>query len=131
MRDRFNFQVEDLRLRIAQRLQDQYLILNAGLGLLKASDQVTRQDWKTFVDGLNLPEKFPGLLGYGYSVMLSPDQLESHIAKVRAEGYPEFVVKPPGERECYSSIIYLEPLIGVISEPLGLTCILSRPAEPR
>lgn len=109
VRDRFNFQVEDLRLRIAQRLQDQYLILNAGLGLLKASDQVTRQDWKTFVDGLNLPKNFPGLLGYGYSVMLSPDQLESHIAKVRAEGYPEFVVKPPGERERYSSIIYLEP----------------------
>ncbi|MBK8973868.1 MAG: CHASE domain-containing protein [Hahellaceae bacterium] len=107
--DRFNFQVEDIRLRIVQRLHDQYLILQAGLSLMESSDSVSRQKWKTFVQGLDLPNNFPGLLGYGYSVMLRPDQLSEHIASIQAEGFPDFVVKPPGERDQYSSIIFLEP----------------------
>ena len=39
-------------------------------------------------------------------------ELAAHTAQVRAEGYPAYEVHPVGDRETYSSIIYLEPFTG-------------------
>lgn len=39
-----------------------------------------------------------------------PHETADLIARVRAEGFPEFRIKPDGEREVYTSIIFLEPL---------------------
>lgn len=83
--------------------------LQAGVALFDASQEVTREDWREFVDSLNLQSNFPGLQGYGYSLQINPDDLESHIEQIRSEGFPEYSVKPEGERDVYTSIVFLEP----------------------
>lgn len=108
-RDRFLFKTQDIQQRISERLNDQYVILGAGVGLIESSEHVTREAWRTFVAELNLDSRFPGLLGYGYSQMIAPEDLDSHVAAVRADGFPDYHVKPVGQRDRYSAIVFLEP----------------------
>ncbi len=107
--DRFAFEAQALQLRIEERLEEQFLILKAGVGLVEASESVSREEWRVFVEELNLPKNFPGLLGYGYSLAIKPDKLESHIEAIRQQGFPDYEVKPAGERDFYTAIVFLEP----------------------
>jgi PAS domain S-box-containing protein len=109
--ERFQYEVEDAKFAIGERMLEYEQMLRAGVALFNAVEHpVTRREWRAFVSALNIEESFPGLQGIGYSRWISPQDLDAVIAEVRAEGYPEFAIKPEGEREFYSSIIYLEPM---------------------
>lgn len=97
---------------IEQRLRNHEQILLGGAGLFDATDEVTRHDWRTYVERLRLKQNFPGIQGVGYSQAIWPADLPGHVARVRAEGFPEYVVRPPGPRPLYTSIVYLEPFSG-------------------
>ncbi|MBI4844636.1 MAG: CHASE domain-containing protein [Nitrospirae bacterium] len=79
------------------------------MGLFIASENVTRQEWRDYVETLQLTELFPGIQGVGFSKLISPAELDSHIRQIRAEGFPNYTVRPEGRRDTYTSIIYLEP----------------------
>ena len=49
------------------------------------------------------------VLGVGFSLAIQPAGLGAHEAEIRREGFPDYAVRPPGERPLYTSIIYLEP----------------------
>ncbi len=83
--------------------------LYAGAGLFNASDNVSRAEWRSFVKSLKIEQNFPGVQGLGYSEVVHPPEKERHIARIRAEGFPDFNIKPVGIRDIYTSIIYLEP----------------------
>lgn len=83
--------------------------LYAGAGLFNASDNVSRAEWQAFVKSLKIEQNFPGVQGLGYSEVVRPHEKERHTARIRAEGFPTFDIKPPGTRDIYTSIIYLEP----------------------
>ena len=51
----------------------------------------------------------PGIQGVGYAVIIKKDQLKQHILKIRKEGFADYTITPAGDRELYTSIIYLEP----------------------
>ncbi len=109
LRDRFDFEVEKARLVIAKRMQEYEQVLRSGVGLFLASDWVSREDWRTFVETLDIDTYWPGIQGIGYSRMLAPAELAAHEREVRAEGFPDYAVRPQGVREQYSAILYLEP----------------------
>lgn len=106
---RFKFNVEQVTEAVRERIQVYNQSLNCGVALISSSYEVTRDEWKTFVDELHLSENWPGIQGLGYSIPLSRDELPSHIASVKKEGFKDFSVKPEGDRDFYTSIIYLEP----------------------
>lgn len=95
--------------KINERIRIYSNLLISGKAFLNSSENVTRDDWKTFVDTLEVEENYPGIQGIGYSIFIKPEDLESHINSVRAEGFPNYNVNPEGNRDLYSSIIYLEP----------------------
>lgn len=97
---------------IEQRLQDHEQILLGGAGLHDASEHVERQEWFDYINRLELKDRFPGILGVGYSEVIKPDDLNNHIERIRATGFPDYEVKPAGKRSLYTSIIYLEPFSG-------------------
>jgi signal transduction histidine kinase/ActR/RegA family two-component response regulator len=109
LRDRFGFEVEKARLVIAKRMQEYEQVLRSGVGLFLASDVVSRKDWRIFVETLDIDTYWPGIQGIGYSRMLAPDELAAHEREVRAEGFPDYAIRPQGVREQYSAIVYLEP----------------------
>lgn len=106
----FQLRAQDLKQRIHQRLLSYQEVLRAGVGLFDASEQVTRREFRTFVERLRVREVFPGIQGVGYALRIAPAALAAHEASVRAEGFANYAVHPVGPRESYSSIVYLEPL---------------------
>jgi len=107
--ERFNFQVVEATHSIEKRFLNYEQVLHGGLGLFTAFGDVTRQQWHDYFETLQIDTYYPGTLGIGYAQWIKPQELAQHIAEVRAEGFDDFVVKPTGEREIYSSIKYLEP----------------------
>lgn len=85
-------------------------ILVSGASFIHASDHVTLQKWHTFVQQLEIEKNYPGMQGYGFSVMINPSELEAKQKQIGLEGHTDFSLKPAGKRERYSAIIYLEPM---------------------
>jgi diguanylate cyclase (GGDEF)-like protein len=108
----FDFLVRESNRRIEQRMQAYEQVLRGAAGLFAASDRVTREEFRTYVDRLELNENYPGIEGIGVSLLIPPEQKEQHIAAVRNEGFPNYTLRPAGEREVYSAIVYLEPFSG-------------------
>lgn len=100
----------DAQERIEQRIENYTAVLRAGVSFIDTLQRLpTRKEWQRFVQGLQLGERFPGIQGYGFALMLEPGQVAAHEAAVRAEGFEAYRVYPEGERERYSAIVYLEP----------------------
>lgn len=97
---------------IAKRLRDHEQILLGGAGLFDASGHVTRSEWRAYVERLRLEKNYPGIQGVGFSQVIAPANVQAHIAQIRAEGFPDYAIKPVGERSFYTSIVYLEPFSG-------------------
>ena len=108
----FEFACREVQIRIDDRLAAHVQLLTSGAALFDSSDLVTRQDWQAFVNRLQVDEHLPGILGMGFSQLITPDQLADHLEQVRHDGFPDYTVWPPGRRDVYSSILYLEPFIG-------------------
>ena len=128
----FIFACNEIRGKIDVRLQAHEQILLAGAALFDASDQVTREQWRTFTQRLNIESNLPGIQGIGFALRIPPDRLAQHIREIRSEGFPNYNVRPEGNRDAYSSIIYLEPFMGrnlrafgydMFSEPVRRTAM--------
>ena len=108
----FNAQVQDIELRIRQRMLAYEHVLQGAAGLFAASKSVERDEWHTYIKRLAVEKFYPGILGGGYSAHLLPDEKEGHIRQVHKEGFPDYTIFPQGERAEYTSIVYLEPFVG-------------------
>lgn len=109
--DRFRFETADVKSAISRRMLEYEAVLRGGVGLFATSDHVSRQEWNTYVTTLEIGRYFPGIQGIGHAVVIMPGDKQAHIDMVRAEGFPDYVIRPEGTREIYTSIIYLEPFV--------------------
>ncbi len=105
----FDARVSEVSEEIVNRMGVYEQVLRGGVGLFESSDSVTRTEWKAYVASLKLAEKYPGILGFGFSVRIPAADLDAHLSTIRAEGFPDYVVRPPGTRAEYTPVIYLEP----------------------
>ncbi len=105
----FIFQCGEIHNVIANRLDDHASILLGGRALFDAFEEISRREWGVFSKQQNIERQLPGIQGIGFSLLIPRTELARHIQEIRSQGFPEYTVKPDGEREVYSSIIYLEP----------------------
>ena len=106
---RFDFRVKTIESEIHERLKAYEYLLRGCSGLFAASDKVTRREWQTYVTSLDINQHYQGLQGIGFSKRILPSEKETHIRQIRAEGFPQYDIKPGGERPEFTSIIFLEP----------------------
>ncbi|MFO7445755.1 MAG: CHASE domain-containing protein [Ignavibacteriaceae bacterium] len=111
-RERFHRKVNETKYDIQKRMLAYKQVLLGATGLFAASDSVTRTDWRTYISRLKIEENYPGILGIGFAIALSPDDVENHEKKIRSEGFPDYKVWPEANNEMVTSIIYLEPFTG-------------------
>lgn len=83
--------------------------LRGVVGLFASSIDVDRNEFRTYVEGLNLSEASPGIQGVGFARVLSRSEKEAHVESLRAEGFPDYDIRPEGDRSVYSAVVYLEP----------------------
>lgn len=105
---RFDFRVSEISSAIAQRILAYESALQGGVGLFAAT-RVNREDWRRYVQSLDINRNYPGIQGLGFARVVDPEERDALVESVRAEGYPDFSVWPEGDREVYTSILYLEP----------------------
>jgi len=118
-KEKFNFQTNEISYAIKDRMHDYEQMLRGCLGLFNASDEVTREEWKNYVNSLKINESYPGILGIGFSKVVKKEDKEKHIKQIRNEGFSNYRIWPEGEREIYTSIIYLEPFNEINQRAFG------------
>jgi PAS domain S-box-containing protein len=110
--ERFLYRVEAERTHILQRMQTYEQALHGSSALFEASRNVERDEWQRYVEHLSIEHALPGIMGIGFSKILEPDEVAAHLRAVRREGYGDYHVWPEGQRDTYSSVVFIEPFSG-------------------
>jgi len=108
----FDFRVRELVNAIAARMQGYIQILYGAQGLFASSTFVEREEFHTYLERQELGGHFDGMQGVGYIRLVGGAQREAHEAQVRHEGFPDYAIHPPGQRNQYAPVTYIEPLAG-------------------
>lgn len=99
----------EIEAKISSCLFTHAQFLRSGAALFAVSDSVSRKDWKMFVENSKFNTNWPGNQGVGFSLIIKKEALQQHILQIRKDGFPTYSVRPAGDRDIYTSIIYLEP----------------------
>jgi len=105
----FGRQVDKVQIGIENRLQANAQILRGVAGLFAATGQVTRAQFRAYVESLRLPAHYPGIQGVGFARLIAAAETAALVQAIRAEGFTDFALRPPGQREITTAIVYLEP----------------------
>jgi PAS domain S-box-containing protein len=110
-RERFGNAVDRLNDSIRDRIDMYVAILRAGAGTMAAADIESPEQFRAFVDRLELRTRYPGVQGIGFAGRIPHDRLQDAVARQRRQARPDFEVwptEPP--RPEYYPILYLEPV---------------------
>jgi CHASE1-domain containing sensor protein len=108
----FDNQSNTIKDKIMQRFKVYSQLLHSTRGLFYASKTVERAEFRSFVSALELQKFYPGVQGIGFSLVFPAAEKQKHITRIQSEGFPNYSIRPEGNREIYTSIIYLEPFEG-------------------
>ena len=110
--EQFRHRAEQERSSLLARMQAYEQTLRNAAALFASGKPVSRQDWQLYVASLDLKQNLPGVQGVGFTQIVAPEQKSAHEAAIRNEGFLHYRIHPPGKRDIYSSIIWLEPFGG-------------------
>jgi CHASE1-domain containing sensor protein len=117
-RQRFERLASDTRYVIQARI-DSYGEILFGLAAFFGSQAVvTRLQFHRYVESLDLKNRFPGFDVLNFAVRVGAEDKKRFEEEVRRDtslnpnGYPDFRIKPPGERPEYYVLVYVEPMTG-------------------
>jgi CHASE1-domain containing sensor protein len=106
--------------KIRERLAVYDATLREGIHLFARSKAVSRSEWRVFYEKMAANRLLAGVRAFGVVKVIRPKELNSHISAVRAEGFPDYTVRPEGSREIYAPIVYTEPFRDRILRALGM-----------
>ena len=105
---RFRRLSERLTGTLSARLQNIEEALYGGRGLFAASASVERAEWTSYAR--NMEGYFRrGVLGFGYIERVRRPDLPAFLARMRADGAPDFEVHPTSDRDELYVVTYVEP----------------------
>ncbi len=108
----FDGQANEMTVAIKSRMQGYEQVLRGGVAYFSASQFVERDEWRQYVSGLDLARSYPGIQGVGFAQRIALPERDIHEQTVRGEGFPDYLIKPKGERPEYYPTLYLEPFAG-------------------
>lgn len=123
-----NEQVTTLRTDVVNRLSIYEQIMRGASGLFSASDSVTREEWRRFIQQYDFQKTYPGVNGVGYVSYVPAASRDAYVNSLRAEGFSDFTITPEGQRDVYAPITYVEPFTGAGSKALGFD-VFSEPTR--
>ena len=113
IRDRFDAEVEILVERVNRRMASHVQILRGAAEFISLRrGEVTRQEWRQYAAALELGRLNPGVQALGYGLWVPAGEVEAHVKRLRAEGFPDYEVHPGGPlppEGGVSSIVFIEP----------------------
>jgi len=106
---RFRTQSLQLKTAIEERLLNYEQVLAGSAGLFAVAGDISRGQWREYVNKVDINRYYPGIQGIGYVRRIGVRQMADHISSVRAEGVHNYQVTPLGAGPYYYPIVYLEP----------------------
>ena len=94
-------------------------VLRSGAARIASSPTVSREEWRAFIANLQLDERFPGIQAVGYAEFVRLPNRAEHVRRLRAEGFIDYDIRPPGERDEMVPIVFNEPFVGRNARVLG------------
>jgi diguanylate cyclase (GGDEF)-like protein len=95
----FEVRVRELVNLLDQRMQTYVQVLYGVQGLFYSSQNVDRDEFRTYLNGQGLPRYFPGVQAIGYMRMVPGHQRASLDVRIH----------PAGDRPWYAPTVYIEP----------------------
>jgi signal transduction histidine kinase len=114
--ERFHHSVRTVQLTIGGRIKSYVDVLRGAASLFQTSPELTREQFHRYVEGLNLQAEFPGIETINFARHVTDAQRPAFEKAMRAElavmasGYPPFQITPPGRRDEYMVLTYIEPI---------------------
>jgi len=109
LKEQFEFRANAVAHAIQDRLHSYEQVLKGAAGLFAGSSAVSRLEFSEYVKSLKLDEKYGGIQGIGFSRLIPAAEKAAHVRALRAEGLTDYDLRPAGERDPYSAIVFLEP----------------------
>lgn len=111
-RVRFDEVAQATQAAIERRTEAYFDAMLGARGLFYASESVSREEWKDYVEGIEPGSHFEGLQALSYAERVEPEEMESFARRMRDEGLPD--LRPSlvagGERLAYFPITFTGPL---------------------
>ncbi|TFW19883.1 response regulator, partial [Massilia arenosa] len=133
---RFDAVTRSAQYSLSARIRSYTDVVRGVVALFQAADEpVTRAQFHRYVEGLGVHEHFPAIETLNYAIAVHDSEREAFIAAVRKgrsldpQGYPDFTIKPPGQRPGYTVLTYIEPM-APLKEKFGVD-ISANPAIAR
>ncbi|KQQ33118.1 diguanylate cyclase [Duganella sp. Leaf126] len=117
----FEMRVRELVNQLDQRMQTYVQVLYGVQGLFYSSDQVSRREFRTYLEGQNLARRWPGIQSIGYMQLVPANERAAHEAAVRRQPdiRPGYRIYPEGDRPWYAPTVYSEPPNALSLRALG------------
>ena len=93
--------------------------LHAVAALFATSRVITRDDWRRFVDSLELGRDHPGIEVLGFAKQLHAQQQEQHERAMQAQGLPDYRIWPDRIRDDAVAVTFIEPFGAEARRSLG------------
>ena len=106
---RFRTQSLQLKTAIEERLLNYEQVLAGSVGLFAVAGDVSRDQWRAYIEKVDINRYYPGIQGIGYVRKVGVAQVAEHMAAVREEGVRDYLVSPLGPGPNYFPMVYLEP----------------------
>ena len=107
---KFNSKTIEMTQSILDKLEQYEQVLIGAKGLFSASQEVTPEGWKSFVD-IQLITRYQDIQGIAYlKHITSEEEADNLVTQMHNYGFDDFTIKPEGKRSEYYPVVYLEPL---------------------
>ncbi|MEO8717929.1 MAG: diguanylate cyclase [Burkholderiales bacterium] len=115
---KFRYQVTQAKETLDRHVQDNISMLIGLRGLFVASKVIERDEFRRYVAGFEIGSRYPSVRVVSFVRHVPGPQKSEFEDSVRRDrsveprGYPNFAIKPAGDRDQYMVVTYLEPFAG-------------------
>ena len=106
----FDRGTERIEAEVKRRLNHPLLGLKGARGAYAASNDITRLEFRAYVESRDFPHDFPGVRGFGFIARVQRNDLDAFLARERTDFAPEFDVRTKGDAADLFIIKYIEPI---------------------
>jgi CHASE1-domain containing sensor protein len=91
---RFSLRVGELHSHLADRLAVYEQVARGAASVVTAFPAIHSAEWRKFVEGLRISERYPGIIAIAYARAIPANQGQDLIAAMRADGANNFHIWP-------------------------------------
>ncbi len=115
-RERFKNLARTGQYSIDSRIHSYTNLLRGTASLFRANDDLSREQFHRYVAGLELDHYFPAIEVVNFARYVPGPERAALEASLRRpeqagrDGYPPFAISPPGQRDDYLVLLFIEPI---------------------